>query len=169
MIRDPDFDPPSITDGRENTACEPESVAVPMSGVRAATATSGTFSLRVVSNSVADTLGPVTPILEKLFKAQPKAQIIWIALVEIQADLGVIEKRLIGSIRPEYFLNLLIDYITTIYIALDVRSGNQNNVHVFQHKDDVRSAAESFAEGKDTEMAAYQMSIIRAAIIKTEK
>lgn len=169
MPQDSDFDTPFEGDGQENTVNEPESVASPMSGVRAATKTSGTYSLRVVSNSVADTLGPVTPILEKLFQAEPKAQIIWNALVEIKADLSVIEKRLHATIRPEYFLSLLKDYIFTIHIALDVRSGNQKNVHVFQHKDDVRSTAESFAEGKDTEMAAYLMSIILAAVTKIQK
>jgi hypothetical protein len=157
-------------DGNGNTkdGHEPEMLSGPASGVRM-NAASGTYRLRIVHDTVTQALGPNATVLDKLFLTEPRTKILWAALVEIGADLELIENRLDQAIRPQYFFELLVDYLSTIYIALDVRSGDQKNIHVFQHKDDMRTAAETYASTKDRNTATQLMGKIRVAVIKAGK
>lgn len=147
---------------------EPEVLSGPASGVRM-NAASGTYRLRIVQDTVTQALGPNVTVLDKLFLAEPRTKILWAALMEIGADLELIESRLDEATRPQYFFELLVDYLSTIYIALDVRSGNLKNAHVFQHKNDMRTAAETYASTKDRSTATLLMRKIRAVVIKAEK
>ncbi|MCC7197794.1 hypothetical protein IT413_06415 [Candidatus Peregrinibacteria bacterium] len=167
MSQDSGFD---NNDGKGDTkdGHEPEMLSGSASGVRM-NAASGTYRLRIVHDAVTQTLGPNATVLDKLFLAEPRAKILWGALMEIGADLKLIDGRLDEATRPQYFFELLVDYLSTIYIALDVRNGNQKNVHVFQHKDDMRTAAETYASTKDRSTATLLMSKIRAAVMKAEK
>lgn len=146
----------------------PEISSAPVSHVRD-TSTSGTYSLKAVQDTVAETLGPEAVLLSKFFNENPKSQILWQALCDIQADTQLIISRLDETTRVGYFFDLLIDYLSTIYIALGVRSGNKENVHVFQHKKDMRTAAEAFADRADTETALRLMTIIRNAVNRSAK
>lgn len=125
---------------------------------------SGVFPLRLVRKGVDEALNIEVSVLNKLLTAEPQAQILWNTGLAIGIDMQVIEKRLSENTRADYFLNLLREYLITVSMALDLRRGNRSNVHVFQNKDDVRLASETFASTKDPTEAGNIMVKIRAAI-----
>jgi hypothetical protein len=168
MAQDSGFGKNNNVNTPGNDVQDTEVSSAPLSHVRD-TATSGTYSLSIVQDTVAATLGPDEVLLSKFFREDPKSQILWQTLCDIHADTQLIIGRLDATTRVGYFFDLLIDYLSTVYIALGVRSGNQENVHVFQHKNDIRMAAEAFAETKDAETALRLRTIIRNAVNRSAK
>ena|GEM_PF-3840424 len=140
--------------------------ASPHSTVRPSPATSGAFRLGLV---VDKTIGPEAAILQKLTKAIPKIKTLWDCLVDLKVDLEPVEKHLHEETDPTYFFELLNDYLITLHIALEVRSGQKKNVHVFQHKNQMRNSAEAFAIALDSKMANDFMKKIETAVKSVEK
>src|SRR5690348_1766127 len=104
MAQDSGFGKNGGSDG-ENNAPENEMQAGPTSMVRTTPCVSGTYRLRVVHDTVVATLGPKMDALERLFKVLPKTKILWDTIVDIGANISIVENRLDATITEEYFFS----------------------------------------------------------------